>query len=547
MKRRALTGPAFLFSPASRKTRSGIPRYPWSMRAPLALLLGLAAACDCGGYPSGTAGDDRGDPPRAPACGIPTAPPVAIHELGAGERIAFGFSACGHLWAGIAGPTLLAEPDLGALVQLPRPEGWPSEFTAFSPTGELLFRSGATGQLLRDLATGEEHALTFGEQPAFHPSHDSDRSILVRCTPEGLVAWDRGEERRLVPGAIYDRYSFGAVSAPVTVAATADEELLIVDAERGTVRETGLPWVESREEPAPGGELGYRADQAYVSWDGRLVLHAQRWELFRGDYVELVGNGVLTILDTETGATQVHAAHDGYLPFASFDTGFAWLAGPDRTLLVGAPGRLEIDHRCDLAERAIGGRALLLTCHHQNPSTWHDYLVDTSDFRVEDLGEAWSVREISSGGTAVAGCPRDAWRGGCTVPTVRRWTRKSGMRDISLDRAAEVVWVGDDGTVLALDTGGAEALLLDPSGGVKTRFPVVLGSHGGYLRVFEFGDVLLLLILDGSLDVVVPASGAHVRLTDIARDAVLDDRGERVAYTVPDGEGVRLFAGAVPR
>jgi hypothetical protein len=153
---------------------------------------------------------------------------------------------------------------------------------------------------------------------------------------------------------------------------------------------------------------------------------------------------------------------------------------------------------------------------------------------------------VSGALTAIAGCPDDAWRSGsCTVPTVRRWVEGDGVRDLPLERTADVLWVGDDGSTLSIATQRDEALLLDADGTVRLRFPLVSASDR-LPRLFAAGGVLLVQADGGSLELVVPETAFQARLADRAVQVALDPRGERVAFTVPDGDGVRLRAGALP-
>jgi hypothetical protein len=508
----------------------------------------LLAACDCGGYPASA---DRArppdDPPRELTCAGLTAPsPVEIHELAAGGYIRAEFTRCGHLLADVEGSARLAAPDLAALAPLPEPPGWNLGRSRLAPTGESLLLMGDEGSLLVDLATGGETALGYARELGFFPSHDLDRSILARCTDAGVVAIDRGVERTVSPSCGWFPDRLDATLAPVIAVLDAADGLRIVDLERGTILYTGLPVVVSDSpEPSPSGSLGYRADAAFVSPDGSRVFHIKRWWVLEGDVVEYQGTDEITLVETATGATAVFPG-DADGPLGFFRSGFVWGFGWDRTLYAGAAGdgRLGLPCREALPYHTTGQR-LLLDCYHEDsPERWNDHVLDTNNLATRDLGAPWTVREVSRNVRAIAGCPRDRWRSGsCTEPVVRRWVAGDDVRDLPLDRTADVVWVGDDGAVLAIATEEDEALLLDPSGAVKTRFPLL--PDGDDLRgLEEAGGVLL--VKAKSLELVVPATGFHRRLADAWLQAALDPSGERVAFTVPDGDRVRLLAGAVP-
>ena len=512
------------------------------MRLSAATALLALAACDCGSYPGSGTGDD---PPAAIACAGVTAPPVALHDLAAGAAIGFQFSVCGHLLVRVDGVDRLAAPDLAGLAGLPVPEGWTEPRAGFSPTGELLRISSPEGTLLHDLATGGGTVYPPARYEGMLPSHDLGRSILQRCTDEGLVAVDRGEEKLVVPGASCDRHTFSAFLSPVTIATDARERLLVADLESGAVLDTGLPLSE-REEPTPEGEPAYRADAGFPSWDGGRILHMKRWEVFRGDTIDYVGPEELRVVEVEGGDTAVYPASAGDVVKGFFRTGFVWGHGWERTYVAGAAGSLAIDRRCNLAEVSPDGLRLLLACYEESgPVRWQDRLVDTGDLSVRELGGPWSVRQLSAAGRAVAGCPVDAWRGGsCTVPVVRRWVDGEGLRELALERPGDVLWVGDDGAVLAAASARDEAWLLGPDGTVRTRFPIA-GDPTGMVRVHAADGALLVHVEDGTLDVVVPATGFHARVAERVRAAAFD--GARVAFTVPDREGFRLRAGAAPR
>jgi hypothetical protein len=449
-------------------------------------------------------------------------------------------SPCGHLSAEVDGSDWLAGPDLAALAPLPRPDGWTTNWEVFSRTGEQLLRSGLDGSLLRDLATGREVALPPAGYVGFLPSHDLDRSILVRCTPDGTFAVDRGVERAVAPGAQCAGSSF---LAPIVLARNAEEQLLVVDLDRGTVFPTGLPfrgWSD-REEPSPTGEPGYRHDDAFLSPDGARLLLLQRWWVTGEDTVEVVGTGEVKLVDADTGATTVFPG-GGTDPVGMLPTGFVWNAA-GRTLFAGAAGDGELGFPCDHAEPWGSSQRVLLRCDHES-SRYH--LLDSDDLATRALGSPWWEPVLSPNVRAIAGCPQDRWRdGSCTEPVVRRWVEGHGIHDLPLDRPADVLWVGDDGAVLAIATLRDEAILLDARGAVKTRFPLRPRPDGMPRLARARG---WLLVLADSLELLVPETGLHRRLADRWELVGLDGRGERVAFTVPDDDaGARLFAGAVPR
>jgi hypothetical protein len=517
-------------------------------RSILACLPPLLAACDCGGYPA-SADRRPDDPPRELTCaGLVPPPPVELHELAAGGDIRVWLSRCGHLLADVDGSGWLSAPDLAALAPLQGPAGWQPIAHAFAPTGESLVLFGDDAHRLIDLATGEETTLgRVALEQGFFPSHDLDRSLLARCTDAGLVVLDRGVERMVAPGS---RCSFGihhAYLAPVALVWNAADEARIVDLERGTVLDTGLPLVDDLLETTPSGQLGYRSDLAMVSPDGSRMFHLKRWTVFEGDMLYYEGTGEAEVVDIATGAITVRPA-DGSDPVAIFRTGFLWSLGwEDRTPYAGAAGHGELGFRCSDARPYSGvGERKLLSCYHElSPHPWHDHVMDTRDLTDRDLGAPWSVLVVSKDVRAIAGCPEDLWRGGsCTEPVVRLWVDGNEIRDLPLERTADVVWVGDDGTLLAVVTERDEGLLLAPTGAVKARFPLLPDRDWPLPRVAEAGGVLL--VKAESLELLVPATGFHRRLADAWVQAALDPSGERIAFTVPDGDGVRLLAGAVP-
>jgi hypothetical protein len=511
---------------------------------PLAALLPALAACDCGGFPASGPGDD---PPGSIACAGLSAAPVPLHDLATGSAVLLRFSVCGHLLATVDGTDFLAGPELAALAALPAPGDGSRLEAEFAPTGELLRRSGPTGTVLLDLATGTPTALGPARDELFLPSHDLGRSILRRCTDAGLAAVDRGVERLVLRDADCERFTWTASLAPVTVAADRRERLLVADLERGTALDTGLPFV-SRQEPTPEGEPAFRDDWAFVSIDGTRLLHAQRWQVFRGDTVDWEGPDELRIVETGNAHATVFPALAGDGELGFFRSGFVWHDSWNGTRLAGAAGPAAIDHRCRVERVSDTADRLLLSCYFESgPTYWRDRVVDTRDFSAVEPGGAWSVREASASLAAIAGCPVDAWRGGsCTVPTVRRWVEGNGVRDLPLDRTADVLWVGDDGSTLAIATERDEALLLDANGALRLRFPLVSGSDR-LPRLFAAAGALLVQADGGSLELVVPETGHHERLAEAAVQVALDARGERVAFTVPDGDGVCLVAGALRR
>jgi hypothetical protein len=507
----------------------------------------LVAAYGCGGQQAGAKRPP--DETRELACaGIGNPPPVEIHQLYAGWVGYARFSACGHLLAEVDGKPWLAAPDLATIAPLPFPGDWIGEVHSFSPTGEQLLRTGVSGSILHDLATGTTTELPAAENLGFFPTHARDRSLLARCTDDGLVVVDRGVERNIAPGVPCARAESSAVLAPRILSRGAEDQLLVVDLEHGTVLDTGLPLVEKDfPEPNPHGQPGYRSDAAFLSQDGGLVLHMQRWMTPDGEGNTIpVGPGEVTLVDAGTGATAVLPGDAG-APLGYAATGFVWSAPSDRTPFASAAGDGELALGCYVAEpRFDPGQRMLLTCHHRNSrDPVRHHVVDLQNLTTQELGAHWSAHVVSRNVRAVAGCPIGSVANpSCGVPTIRRWMDGDGVRDISLDRAGDVAWVGDDGSLLVIATERDEGLLLDPEGRTKTRFPLTRRNQL-VPTIQEAGGVLL--VKSGSLELLVPETGVHRRLAEDWGWSTLDDRGERVTFTVPYGDGAYLYAGAVPK
>lgn len=473
-----------------------------ALRGALVILVALLAGTGCANESTSRPVGDADDALPAVGCSIVRGEPPELHPIASGlsPYATLQFSACGHL---LVDSGAFVDAALTKLERLSVDIG-----STFAPTGDWLAVQSSDELSLRALDTGEGHTFAVARASVgFAVDRSGEESHPWYCTDEGLFIVERdGDTRRItVPG--LDCPSLRpAAGAPRLAGRGAGDELVVIDAVSGTVIPTGL-FVRSGDEPMNEG-TAWREDFYELSADGQYVFHQEEVAGFEGDtYSEPLGPAEATLFDVDAGAVvgrfpsrPLPSVRGAVRSIPGRGHGFIW-SGPASSFLLTAGGEvrelvqldvLDFGDRYALAVRGaevvqIDLATLETRLARADVVVRHDWL---SGFR--------SSRSATAFATFLAVDPES----GAYVRQLRHWSSEFGPVDHPASISAEPLWMSDDGRVLAVGNAGS-AGLFDAAGDLITT---VRWHHGGG-TIHEAGDRLLILLRDGTLYVLNPATG----------------------------------------